>query len=508
MDSLLLKTERSAVLASVRPLRHLLNRVTRVCAINETLRHRIELCFSEAATNVIEHADPAAVTLGLRFGRNGDHWWLEVLDDGGPWLSAGESLNKLSSEQQEAESGRGLGLIEGQSDHQLYQPTEDNKKNRLRLSWVRSRQPHRPQVLVVEDDTALRHLYTAYLADHYEVNSVSGGDEALAWLQQNPVDLVLSDIGMPGMDGMALREQLVEQPDTELTPFIFLTANEEETSIQRAGHLASMTTCSNLLPGSSCCTHCNGSSHGQIRCESVSLNVSTDVSVVPSCPTCRRTFPAGASPSPPATPAVAEAIYCCTTKQRFRLCCYWPILWGMMTRPSFLPMPMAVICAASCRGRLRSVIREPCLRRCQRQLDDDLLQQATLTAMAISLEEGGRLTLASGGHPAPLIMAARCITPVSVGGVLPGLLPDNRYDPVELHLQAGERLALFTDGLFESAESELGRRELEQSIIEILQQTRLLPQEEALRRVMERFDQQAGRPAGDDTLLLLLERTD
>ncbi len=107
-------------------------------------------------------------------------------------------------------------------------------------------------------------------------------------------------------------------------------------------------------------------------------------------------------------------------------------------------------------------------------------------------------------------MAARCITPVSVsvGGVLPGLLPDNRYDPVELHLQAGERLALFTDGLFESAESELGRRELEQSIIEILQQTRLLPQEEALRRVMERFDQQAGRPAGDDTLLLLLERTD
>ncbi len=51
------------------------------------------------------------------------------------------------------------------------------------------------------------------------------------------MDLVLSDIGMPDMDGMALREQLVEQPDTELTPFIFLTANEEETSIQRAGHL-------------------------------------------------------------------------------------------------------------------------------------------------------------------------------------------------------------------------------------------------------------------------------
>jgi CheY-like chemotaxis protein len=60
-------------------------------------------------------------------------------------------------------------------------------------------------VLVVEDDHQMREMLVTLLADHgFEVQAASNGNEALAQLEQRPPAVVISDVGMPGMDGVEL----------------------------------------------------------------------------------------------------------------------------------------------------------------------------------------------------------------------------------------------------------------------------------------------------------------
>ncbi len=61
----------------------------------------------------------------------------------------------------------------------------------------------RPVVLVVDDDAARRELHQQLMElAGYETVTVASGPEALAVVEQRPVDLVLLYIAMPGMDGI------------------------------------------------------------------------------------------------------------------------------------------------------------------------------------------------------------------------------------------------------------------------------------------------------------------
>ncbi len=60
-------------------------------------------------------------------------------------------------------------------------------------------------VLIVDDEESMRHLLSLILRDHgWEARAVGSGDEALRELQARDYDLVLSDVRMPGMDGITL----------------------------------------------------------------------------------------------------------------------------------------------------------------------------------------------------------------------------------------------------------------------------------------------------------------
>jgi two-component system response regulator AtoC len=68
------------------------------------------------------------------------------------------------------------------------------------------------RILIVDDDDALREsLELVLAAEGYEVVGVAGGPAALTALQAAPVDVVLCDLRMPGMDGMELLPQLVRR---------------------------------------------------------------------------------------------------------------------------------------------------------------------------------------------------------------------------------------------------------------------------------------------------------
>ncbi|MFZ5810574.1 MAG: sigma-54-dependent transcriptional regulator [Thermodesulfobacteriota bacterium] len=79
-------------------------------------------------------------------------------------------------------------------------------------------------VLVVDDDPHILEVLDARLASAgYLVSRASSGEEALERLKAGPVDLVISDVRMPGMDGMRLLEN-VERLHPGL-PIILLTAH-------------------------------------------------------------------------------------------------------------------------------------------------------------------------------------------------------------------------------------------------------------------------------------------
>jgi two-component system, NtrC family, response regulator AtoC len=79
-------------------------------------------------------------------------------------------------------------------------------------------------ILVVDDDAAMGKVLTALLSQaELQSEHASSGAEALTRLEKRPYDLVLTDLRMPGMDGMALLAELARRwPDL---PVIMLTAH-------------------------------------------------------------------------------------------------------------------------------------------------------------------------------------------------------------------------------------------------------------------------------------------
>jgi len=79
-------------------------------------------------------------------------------------------------------------------------------------------------ILAVDDSASMRQMVGVTLrAAGYEVVEATDGQEALEYARQHPVDLVLTDVNMPRMDGITLVSQLRALPSYRLTPLLLLT---------------------------------------------------------------------------------------------------------------------------------------------------------------------------------------------------------------------------------------------------------------------------------------------
>ena len=79
------------------------------------------------------------------------------------------------------------------------------------------------KILIAEDDNELRQLFERVLMKNgYDPIGVSDGQEALQYLEKEYVDLVISDIMMPRMDGYALARSIREQ--SPAMPILMITA--------------------------------------------------------------------------------------------------------------------------------------------------------------------------------------------------------------------------------------------------------------------------------------------
>jgi CheY-like chemotaxis protein len=83
------------------------------------------------------------------------------------------------------------------------------------------------QILVIDDEATVREVVAICLKKlgGWQVLKASSGYEGLQLAQSEPIDAILLDVMMPGMDGIAFLQRLRSMPGTEDIPVILLTAN-------------------------------------------------------------------------------------------------------------------------------------------------------------------------------------------------------------------------------------------------------------------------------------------
>jgi DNA-binding response OmpR family regulator len=94
------------------------------------------------------------------------------------------------------------------------------------------------RILVVDDDPILLEFAAVHLsAPEVTIETARDGESALKLLRAQRFDVALLDIGMPGMDGFAVLEQLRRDPAQQHLATIMLTGREDIGSIDRAYRL-------------------------------------------------------------------------------------------------------------------------------------------------------------------------------------------------------------------------------------------------------------------------------
>ncbi len=504
MDRLLLEQKFRANLESIRAARKLVEQVACSTVLEAALGQKIVLCLSEIVTNIVKHSDPAATEILIRFKQERGKWILEVLDDGElfntPTMTDTVELKSCQND----EGGRGIGLIHASCEDRKYSVSEYNR-NCLILSWPMNQQVERAKILLVEDNAPMRRLYREYLSVNYAVFLADNGSEALKVLEKQEIDLVLSDINMPTMDGLSLRVELARSRRNELIPFIFMTASEEQNLQARAASLGIDDYIAKPVSGSDLIHHIERvlQRTGQIVQRLTNrLDRKISESFIPDLPSrinrwniavgSRSTGIGGGdlllhhSTENEAQVALIDTMGH-DEASKFFAYAYGGLITGLMRSNRF----------TQCQALLEQISAMA--------YDDDLLSKITLTGVVIDLAEKGSLRIASAARPYPLIVTRDQSRPVQVEGMLPGLLADIEFSPVNVLVRPGERIVFYTDGLFESAADNEARELLEDEMIVAMQRTMDLPIDRATRLIMRKFDEIAGIPARDDATLVLME---
>jgi len=91
------------------------------------------------------------------------------------------------------------------------------------------------RILVVDDDPVMTRLATFVLESAgYQVLVANDGQRALDLLDREIPSLVLSDLAMPGIDGLELLQRIRDRADTADLPVVMLTARGEESAPRQA----------------------------------------------------------------------------------------------------------------------------------------------------------------------------------------------------------------------------------------------------------------------------------
>ena len=91
----------------------------------------------------------------------------------------------------------------------------------------------RKHILIVDDDTTYMKLLKQTLNDTYKITMMDSGTQAIRWLCDNRVDLILLDYKMPVMDGRLFYQMMKSDDEMKHIPIIFLSGVQEKESVMK-----------------------------------------------------------------------------------------------------------------------------------------------------------------------------------------------------------------------------------------------------------------------------------
>jgi len=104
----------------------------------------------------------------------------------------------------------------------------------LRNNKVNPKNGKVQKILLAEDTKFYLQLISEYLQDGgYEIITAENGAEALKLLQKEKVDIILSDIEMPIMDGFGLLEEVKKDSKLKNIPIVAITSLTDEKLIKK-----------------------------------------------------------------------------------------------------------------------------------------------------------------------------------------------------------------------------------------------------------------------------------
>ena len=84
------------------------------------------------------------------------------------------------------------------------------------------------QILVVDDSPSMREVIKMTLADKgFSVQLAADGKDALAVIENNTFDLIISDLNMPNMNGIEMTKAVRASGSHRFTPILMLTTESE-----------------------------------------------------------------------------------------------------------------------------------------------------------------------------------------------------------------------------------------------------------------------------------------
>lgn len=436
---------------------------------SQPARDRLLLSASEVLSNLISHPPAPASFIRISMAATGTTLTLDIADNSATFADfdakCEESLNRVRRRALSA-SGRGLAIISLQHAERRYIPASQSPDGLNHFYIPETAQPPqlvknpspeipeksgRKKIFIVDDDEDIRDLVSLTLKNEAAIITFSDAEKALgAFLAEKP-DLIISDLHMPGMNGLELRQALSAFDAGDATPFVFLSGNRmaaESTYINEMGIDDFLTkpvqkerlrnVVRRLLLRSS-----------QIR-RGVQSTFGKDVSEMlrPSLPQWLNGWKTVVK-NHSAEIGGGDFIFHHSTDKDSVI-----VLADVMGKG--LP---AKFFACAYAGYLRSLFQifrdtrapDALLNRLSQAVGaDPFLEATTLTCLVLRLTSNGDAYVSAAGHPAPLMVTRAAAEYMAVAGPLPGLGGNCSYQEEHKKLLPGDRLILFTDGLIES----------------------------------------------------------
>ena len=86
-------------------------------------------------------------------------------------------------------------------------------------------------LLIVDDDTGIREVLQELFSDTHECHTADRAEQALAYLELETYDTVITDIAMPGLSGEEILKQIREK--SPATPVIIISGVADQLELQK-----------------------------------------------------------------------------------------------------------------------------------------------------------------------------------------------------------------------------------------------------------------------------------